>query len=96
MKSLQDINFALKESRRMLFTKYPIERLAIFGSYARNEQTADSDVDLLVEFNGKIGIQFIDLANELEKILGFKVDLVSKNGIKDKYFQEIEHDLIYV
>jgi predicted nucleotidyltransferase len=96
MKSLQDINFALKESRRMLFTKYPIERLAIFGSYARNEQTADSDVDLLVEFNGKIGIQFIDLANELERILGFKVDLVSKNGIKDKYFQEIEHDLIYV
>jgi predicted nucleotidyltransferase len=42
------------------------------------------------------GIEFIDLAEELEKILNRKVDLVSKNGVKPKYFDEIQKDLIYV
>ncbi|NYJ26590.1 nucleotidyltransferase family protein [Allomuricauda sp. ARW1Y1] len=69
---------------------------ALFGSYARNEQTASSDVDIMVEFDGKIGIKFIDLANELEKALGLKVDLVSKKGIKEQYLNTILSDLIYV
>ncbi len=70
--------------------------MALFGSYARNEQTASSDVDIMVEFDGKIGIKFIDLANELEKALGLKVDLVSKKGIKEQYLNTILSDLIYV
>ena len=70
--------------------------MALFGSYARNEQTDSSDVDILVEFNDKIGIKFIDLANELEKSLGLKVDLVSKKGIKAKYLKSIEKELEYV
>ena len=48
------------------------------------------------EFDGKIGIKFIDLANELEKALGLKVDLVSKKGIKEQYLNTILSDLIYV
>ncbi|MDZ7743915.1 MAG: hypothetical protein U5Q03_19820 [Bacteroidota bacterium] len=51
---------------------------------------------MLVEFNDKIGIRFIDLADEIEQIVGVKVDLVSKNGIKEKYFTAIVPDLIYV
>ena len=70
--------------------------LAIFGSYARGEQKKNSDVDILVEFNKPIGIEFIDLAEELERILKIKVDLVSKNGVKSRYFKEIEDELIYV
>jgi len=50
----------------------------------------------LVEFNKPVGIEFIDLANELESILNLKVDLVSRNGVKTKYFGSIENDLIYV
>ena len=70
--------------------------MAIFGSYSKNEQSEDSDLDLMVEFNEKIGIRFIDLADEIESYIGFKVDLVSRKGIKDRYFQSIKSDLIYV
>jgi predicted nucleotidyltransferase len=49
-----------------------------------------------VEFSDKIGVRFIDLADELESIVGFKVDLVSKNGIKENYYLSIYNDLIYV
>jgi predicted nucleotidyltransferase len=79
-----------------LFSEYPIKSLAIFGSFVRKEQNDSSDLDLLVEFSEKIGIRFIDLAEELETILGFKVDLVSKNGIKEKYLMSIGSDLVYV
>ena len=70
--------------------------MAIFGSYSREENTNDSDLDILVEFYDKIGIRFIDLADEIEEIVGLKVDLVSKNGIKDRYLEAIVSDLIYV
>ena len=70
--------------------------MAIFGSYAKKEQKDESDLDLMVEFNGKIGIRFIDLAEEIESLVGFKVDLVSRNGIKDKYYLAIQTDLVYI
>ena len=96
MKSLQEIESTLNKHRQYLFTKYPIKSMAIFGSYARKEQKEESDLDLIVEFNGEIGIRFIDLADEIENLIGFKVDLVSKNGIKDKYYRAIQSDLIHV
>jgi len=96
MKTLHEIELTLEEHKQHLFSTYPIKSLAIFGSYAREEQNDLSDVDLLVEFNDKIGLRFIDLAEELEKIIGFKVDLVSRKGIKDKYFKKIQSDLTYV
>ena len=96
MKTLQEIKNKLGNHKRHLFKDYPIKSLAIFGSYSRKEQTENSDVDILVEFNGRIGIRFIDLADEIENIVGSKVDLVSKNGIKEKYFNAINPDLIYV
>lgn len=96
MKSLKDIRATLESHKNSLFSTYPIQSMAIFGSFARNEETKDSDLDVVVEFNGKIGIRFIDLANDLEKLMDMKVDLVSKNGIKKRYFTSIEDDLIYV
>lgn len=79
-----------------LFHDYPLKSMAIFGSYSRRDNNDASDLDILVEFSDKIGIRFIDLAEELENIVGFKVDLVSKNGIKEKYLKSIDSDLIYV
>jgi predicted nucleotidyltransferase len=70
--------------------------MAIFGSYARGDNSLSSDLDLLVEFDSKVGIKFIDLADEVESILGIRVDLVSKNGVKEKYLRSINSDLIYV
>jgi hypothetical protein len=96
VKSLNDIKLALGERKISLFERYPIRSLAIFGSYARNEQKENSDLDLMVEFHDKIGSDFILLADELESYLGFKVDLVSRKGIKNRYFEAIKSDLIYV
>jgi predicted nucleotidyltransferase len=96
MKTLEEIQQLLRNHKQNLFSRYPIRSMAIFGSYARNEQDEGSDLDIVVEFNGKIGIRFIDLACELEKLIGFKVDLISRKGIKEKYFQRIKEDLTYV
>lgn len=96
MKTLSEIKSTLSEKRATLFKKYPIKTLAIFGSFARNEQDENSDLDLMVEFNEKVGSEFIQLADDLEDFLGFKVDLVSKKGIKERYFAQIKDELIYV
>jgi predicted nucleotidyltransferase len=96
MKSSNDIKTKLEDRKKELFEKYPIKTLAIFGSFARNEQTASSDLDLMVEFHSRVGSEFIELADELEDILGIKVDLVSKKGVKERYFERIKEDLIYV
>ena len=50
----------------------------------------------MVDFDKQVGVEFIDLATELEKLLDLKVDLVSKNGIKPRYFEAVKEDLIYV
>lgn len=96
MKTFKEIKSILESEKNTLFQKYPIQRLGIFGSYTRDEQTPLSDVDLLVEFHDQIGSGFIDLAEELEDLLGVRVDLVSRNGIKEKYFLAIKDDLAYV
>tara|TARA_R110002012_G_scaffold66614_1_gene173943 strand:+ start:26381 stop:26671 length:291 start_codon:yes stop_codon:yes gene_type:complete len=96
VETTQNIANKLSKLKVRLKERYPISSMALFGSYARNEQTDTSDVDIMVEFDGKIGIKFIDLANDLEKALGLKIDLVSKKGIKEQYLNTILSDLIYV
>lgn len=96
MKDLEEIKDILVQNKKRLIDKYAIKNLAVFGSYIRDEQKTDSDIDILVEFSDKIGIRFIDLGDELEDILKIKVDLVSKNGIKPKYLKSISSSLIYV
>jgi len=96
MRTLQEIKNILSNHKGRLFHDYPIKSMAIFGSYSRKEQNESSDLDILVEFSDKIGVRFIDLADELEDIIGIKVDLVSKNGIKEKYLKSIVSDLVYV
>lgn len=96
MTSLNQILTTLSSHKAEFFDVFKVKTLAVFGSFARNEQRSDSDVDILVEFSSPVGIEFIDLGNYLEHILHLRVDLVSRNGIKPKYFREIEGDLKYV
>lgn len=86
----------LRSKKSVLEKKYPISELALFGSYARGDNRADSDIDILVDFNGRIGIDFIKLAHELEDIFKSKVDLVSRKGIKPRYLPYVEKNLIHV
>jgi predicted nucleotidyltransferase len=96
MPSFESIKKLLHEHKERLSLQYGLNFLAVFGSYARNQQTSESDVDILVEFNKPTGMEFIDLAEELEKILSTKVDLVSKRGLKEDQFKAIEKELRYV
>ncbi|QNL22230.1 nucleotidyltransferase family protein [Hyphobacterium sp. CCMP332] len=96
MSPKEDLLSKLRNLKSQLAKKYPITAMALFGSFSRGDQLENSDIDILVEIDGKIGSRFIDLAEELESELGRKVDLISKNGIKPRYFNSIEQDLIYV
>ncbi len=97
MADKQYILSILKSAKPQLEEKYGLKEIALFGSYSRGTHLNNtSDVDVMVEFNRPIGIAFIDLADELENLLQLKVDLVSRGGIKPKYFKAIEPDLIYI
>lgn len=96
MLTKEEILKRLREHKGELQQKFPVKDIALFGSYARGEQTPESDIDVLVEFTDPIGWEFIDLLEDLEKIFyGVKVDLISKKGIKPHYLPYIEEDVIY-
>lgn len=91
-----EVILKLKSIKPLLQKKYGLTALALFGSYSRNEQNADSDIDLLLDFD-KIGAKnFFKCAFELEDLFQEKkVQIVLKDGIKPKYFEAIKTDLIY-
>ena len=76
--------------------KYHVQTIGLFGSVVRDDFMTNSNIDIVVDFDRPIGIEFIDLAIYIEDKLGQKVDLVSKNGIKEKYYKAIEKEIIYV
>lgn len=86
----------LRAAKPTLMATYPIRSMALFGSVVRGDDRPDSDVDVLVEFSQPVGMQFIRLAEELQVLLGRKVDLVSRGGIKSGYYEAIKEDLIDV
>ncbi len=86
----------LRTLKPRLQEKYPLESMALFGSYARDEADENSDVDILVELNANMGVRFFDLADEIEDNLGIKTDVVKKQLLKERFFHLIKKDLIYV
>ena len=65
-----------------IFENLPIERASIFGSYARSDNTEDSDIDIILKFEGNTyGLLFSSLRLHLAEVLGMQVDIVSENGL---------------
>ncbi|MFY7667681.1 MAG: nucleotidyltransferase family protein [Crocinitomicaceae bacterium] len=88
----------LEAIRQYLATR-PVLRAYLFGSYARESADNESDIDILVDldYSQKIGLGFIQMQLDLQKILNLKVDLVSSNGLS-QYLKPIidqEKKLIY-
>jgi hypothetical protein len=96
MHLLETATGILSANKEVLFHKYPIKELGIFGSVARKEENADSDIDILVEFSEPVGWEIIDLASELEELLGYKVDLVSKKAVRANLMPFVLKDIVYV
>jgi len=96
MLDLNKIKNILTDGKSQLIEKYCIAAIGQFGSLARDDFNENSDIDIIVDFYKPIGIEFITLAEELEAKLNRKVDLVSRKGIKPKYFKVIEPEIIYI
>ena len=70
--------------------QYPIKKAAMFGSYAREEQNADSDLDILLEFSEPIGLRYGSLYLDLKETLPVPVGLLTIAGLEEQseYFKE--------
>jgi predicted nucleotidyltransferase len=87
----------LQQFKRQYSSEYGIERIGIFGSVARGEQTANSDIDIYYE--GKsLGLKsLVQFPMELEKFLGAPVDVVRKhNNLRPSFVKRIMKDIVYV
>ena len=92
--NLETARESLRQVKPALQKKYPLTRLAVFGSTARGEAGVSSDVDVLVEVDPSIGLRFVDLAQEIEGALGCKADVVSRRAIVGSRWGLIERDLV--
>jgi len=99
MTTLQDIQNILRQHLPQMQQKYRVRHLGIFGSFVRGEQTENSDIDVLVEFdpNARFGLlTFCELENDLSEVLKRKVDLVMKDGLKPRIGERILREVIYL
>jgi uncharacterized protein len=95
MLTRQDIESRIRDRFQVLHDEFKVERIGIFGSYAENAQTEESDVDILVEYYETPGLDFFDLKEYLEQLFGKRVDLVTKNALKPLIRDEILRQVIY-
>ncbi len=83
MFNLNQIKQILQVQKPLLQKKFKVKNIAIFSSFVRDEQTAKSDLDLLVEFSEPVSL--LDIAKlevYLDELLGLKTDVVPKSDIK--------------
>ncbi|MEW5901216.1 MAG: nucleotidyltransferase family protein [Acidobacteriota bacterium] len=96
-KPAQGIKKILLAYKQELREKYGVREIGIFGSYVRNDNRKNSDIDILVELEKPMGFfKFIKLERYLSELLGTKVDLVTKNALKPHIGQRILAEVIYV
>ena len=85
----------LLERRDVITQRFGARHLSLFGSAARDELRAESDVDVLVEFDGPATYDgYFSLKDYLEQVLNRPVDLVTSKGLKPRARQHVEQDLI--
>jgi predicted nucleotidyltransferase len=93
--SLERIRRVLKRNLPMLRERYHIQSLGLFGSYVRREQSADSDLDLLVTFSEVPSLlRFVALENELCDLVGVQVDLVMRDALKPRLGRRILEEVV--
>lgn len=71
----------IAEKIRHVAEAYDIDKIYIFGSYARDEATENSDIDLYVEFSAPLGLRYCSFVSDIEECLGVRVDIITKNAL---------------
>ena len=97
---MDEVIQTLREHYSVLQVEYGVTQIGIFGSAAKGAMTEESDLDIVVEFQKPIGFGFFRLIEYLERVFGRKVNILTKEGIKNIRVEEvakhIEEQLIYV
>lgn len=89
----ENVEKILKEQKDFLYREYFVSKIGLFGSYAHEEQTETSDIDILVEFTRPVGFEFIELKDYLETLFNKSVDLVTIKALKPSMKQEILNEV---
>lgn len=85
MTNLEEIKRTINTYKPLFREEFQVRTMSLFGSYVRNEQHPESDIDILVEFDNTMDLfEFIRLENVLSELLGRKVDLVMKDALKPR------------
>ena len=91
---------SLRKEQTYLKAEFGVNKIGLFGSFAKRQADQDSDIDILVEFERPIGFRFLELVDYLEAVLGRKVDVLTPAGIKNiriaRVAQNIAESLVYV
>ncbi len=97
MKTKAEVLEILEKDLPYLKKVFHVGKIGLFGSYARQEQTEESDLDLMVEFQKTPDfLELSDLEDHLSDLVGFKVEIVTPGGLKDRVKQNIMEDMEFV
>lgn len=95
MKPFNEIKTTIAKHKKDLCKKYKVKEIEIFGSYVRNEQKKESDIDLLVDFEEDADLlDLTGLALFLEEKLNGKVDVIPKRALRKEIRKEILKEVI--
>ena len=86
----------LKQKKEFIKKTYEVDKIGLFGSYAKNSQTKESDIDIYVEFKHKTFDNLAGLWNYLENLYKIKIDLIHKHKNSNKVIlNNIKKEVIY-
>jgi predicted nucleotidyltransferase len=96
MKTRTEVLDILRSLKDELRDRYHVERIALFGSYAREEQGEGSDIDVLVEFGAGADLfDFVGLSQYLEEKLASRVDVVPATALRPEIRRQVTRDLLF-
>ncbi len=96
VQSRDEIMATLRAMKPDLVRRFGVHDIALFGSFARGEETDRSDIDILVDVDPEIGLDFVTLADHLEAALGRPVDLVSTRALRARHMDAIQPEALHV
>lgn len=92
----EDVLSKLKELKPEVHQEFAVSKLGLFGSFSKDAARDESDIDILVELEHPIGWRFFTLEKHLQEIFDRKIDLVTKNALKEPLREGILKEVIFV
>lgn len=96
MLSKSEIEHKLQAIKPILTNKFHVSTIGYFGSYSSGKQSEHSDLDILVEFSQPVGWEFFTLERFLEQTMGLRIDLVTRNSLKEQIKESILKQVQYI